>query len=205
MASRTCGYCGYAVHLTLRWFTTDPIGPVNMIRGAYTCDRCQQINAAWLTANANPSGPIAADGLLSAERVSWAPTYLAGQDIPDVPDQIASAASEAYLCQSAGANRGAILLARTAIEATAKAKDIKTGGLLAKIDALAEQGFIRPLIAQGAHQVRLIGNDMAHGDLNAPIDENDVAATLQLMTIVLNEVFQTPALIAQITAKRSGD
>jgi len=82
----------------------------------------------------------------------------------DVPEPIRSTASEAFACASIGAHRAAILLARTTIEATAKAEAITSGSLVAKIDALKAANHIRPDVADAAHEVRLLGNDMAHGD-----------------------------------------
>jgi len=64
----------------------------------------------------------------------------------------------------------AILMARTTIEATAKSQAIITGSLIAKIDAMAmaTAQLIRPALRDAAHAIRHLGNDMAHGDVEAP-------------------------------------
>ncbi|GLW92461.1 DUF4145 domain-containing protein [Actinokineospora globicatena] len=127
---------------------------------------------------------------------------IVGKAFPDVPSPIAAAASQAYMCSQAGAPYGAMILARAVIEATAKEKQIVTGGLLAKIDELHSQGVIREYVRAGAHEVRHFGNEIAHGDLVAAIDPADVELALELMGEVLREVFQAPARVAAATAKR---
>jgi hypothetical protein len=96
----------------------------------------------------------------------------------------------------------AILMARTVVEATAKNKGITTGTLAAKINAMKDAGLIRPAIAEQAHEVRFAGNDMAHGDIEAPVEETDSEELLALMAEVLSEVFQGPARLERIRAKR---
>src|SRR6185437_16591865 len=51
------------------------------------------------------------------------------ESFADVPRTVADAASEAILCMQAGALRGAILLARAVIEATAKDQSVRSGSL----------------------------------------------------------------------------
>ena len=110
----------------------------------------------------------------SGVRVPLAPPYLTwmpqpgtttdGESFADVPASVADAAAEAVLCLEAGAPRGAILLARAAIEATAKDRGVTKGSLAQKIDQLHEGGHIRTYLRDGAYEVRYTGNDMAHGD-----------------------------------------
>ncbi|MBU5868948.1 DUF4145 domain-containing protein, partial [Vibrio cholerae O1] len=76
----------------------------------------------------------------------------------------------------ANAGRGAVILARAVIEATAKDKGITNGNLYAKIDQLHISGLIREHIKEAAHEVRLGGNDVAHGDiLSGPFSHEETA------------------------------
>lgn len=131
------------------------------------------------------------------------PEKVGGKEFRDVPEHIADAADEAYRCSSINALRAAVLLARSVIEATAKEKSISKGSLWEKIDVLHKQGFIREHIKDGAHEVRLLGNDMAHGDFVEPIDTEDAELILTLMTEVLDEVFQSPARVERARQKRA--
>lgn len=127
--------------------------------------------------------------------IQWIPANSIGKEYEDVPKDIASAASEAYSCFSINANRAAVLLARTALEATAKDKGITDGSLNKKIDKMAEKGIITDQLAQEAHEIRLLGNDMAHGDLGTPVEEDDASDILGFLDSVLDYVYQQPIAI----------
>ena len=86
------------------------------------------------------------------------------------------------------AYRGAVILARSVIEATARDKGMTTGNLMAKIDAMYEARLIREDIKDGAHEVRLLANDAAHGDFGEPVPQTDAKLILTLMDEVLEEV-----------------
>ncbi|MEE8725575.1 MAG: DUF4145 domain-containing protein [Bifidobacterium crudilactis] len=112
-----------------------------------------------------------------------------------MPTDIASAASEAYACFSINANRAAVLLARTTVEAIAKDKGVSSGNLKAKIDTMAEQNIITDQLKDEAHEIRFLGNDMAHGDLGTPVDENDASDILGFLDTLLDYVYQQPIAI----------
>ncbi|MFJ9523220.1 DUF4145 domain-containing protein [Kitasatospora sp. NPDC101801] len=138
-----------------------------------------------------------------AVQLEWTPASAVWVSYEDVPSHIASAASEAHACLSINAYRGAVALARAVVEATAKDKRIVNGTLVAKIDALAEQGHIRPITKEAAHEVRHGGNEVAHGDLaGEPLSEDDAASIVTLMDEILNEVYQGPAKMERLKAQR---
>lgn len=93
------------------------------------------------------------------------------------------------------AHRAAAILARAVIEATAKDKGITTGRLVQKIDAMYDARLIREDVRDGAHEVRYLGNDIAHGDFVEPVSKEDADLVLTLMDEVLEEVFQSPARV----------
>lgn len=134
--------------------------------------------------------------------LQWSPSTSGIRGFPDVPEHIGAAASEAYRCADSKNLRAAVLLARSVIEATAKAKNVLNGGLRQKVDEMHERGLIREHIKEGAHEVRHLGNDMAHGDFVDPVDKEDADLVLALMSEVLAEVFQSPAKVARARAAR---
>ena len=121
---------------------------------------------------------------------------------PDVPSKIAETAHEAWTCHAAGAHRGAVMLARAVVESTAKEKGIKNGTLNIKIDELANQDFIRKVVAEQAHEIRHMGNSTAHGDLDDAVTPEDSEEVLNLMAEVLNEVWQAPARSRRLAKAR---
>ena len=180
----------------------------SLIRLAAICDQCGNVSIA--------NGPVAdpygdsvdlkrvithADS--GNEELVWDPKVGHAPTVDDVPDHIARAAREAYSSSSVQNNMAAILMARTVVEATAKSKGIDSGNLASKINKLRDGGFIRPAIAEQAHEVRFMGNDMAHGDIDEAPDAIDAEEILALMSEVLSEVFQGPARLERIRKRRT--
>jgi hypothetical protein len=134
----------------------------------------------------------------------WYPVDTRGKRYPDVPVAIAAAASEAHRCMAVEGYRGAVILARSVIEATAKDKGMTTGkrDVVTKVDAMYEARLIREDIRDGAHEVRHLANDSAHGDFAEPVPRTDAELILALMDEVLQEVYQGPARVARRKAAR---
>lgn len=172
--------------------------------GTFACDSCDRFSLAYFSIEGNPSGLSNQEYLERMDSsLCWLPTR--GQQPPtfeDVPEHIANAAQEAYRCRSIHAHRAAVLLARSVIEATAKEQGIKKGTLADKIQEMHDQRLIREHIQVGAHEIRYLGNDMAHGDFIDPIEHEDSQLVLQLMSEVLFEVFESPARVAKARAAR---
>lgn len=137
--------------------------------------------------------------------LDWWPRKVGGKDFPDVPEHIASTANEAHLCMSVGAHRGAIALARAVVEATAKHHGIEKGMLDKKIIEMAKQGVISEAMKDAADEIRFAGNEVAHADLaEEPITAADAEDVLELMDAVLTRVYQEPAQVARVRARREG-
>lgn len=119
-----------------------------------------------------------------------------------MPTSINQAASEAYACYSIGSYRAAALLARTVIEAVAKDKGITSGSLVSKINQLRKADLLTANLTEAAHDIRLTGNDIAHGDLSIPISEEDCDDLLDFMSSILEEIYQRPANLARRKAQR---
>ncbi|ROP78317.1 uncharacterized protein DUF4145 [Frigoribacterium sp. PhB107] len=137
-----------------------------------------------------------------ADELVWSPLAAAAPDYPRVPAHVARCAQEAHMSHSIGAEAASILMARTTIEATAKSKGIVKGNLYAKIEELSNTGVIRASALSVAHAIRHLGNDMAHGDVEDAPSAEDASDALQLMDLILNEVFQATNLAEEILARR---
>ncbi|MEV7875565.1 DUF4145 domain-containing protein [Microbacterium sp. NPDC089188] len=128
----------------------------------------------------------------------WIPTEPVGKDYPDLPSHISGPADEAHRCQSIGAHRASILMARGVIEAAAKDQGVTKGRLYEKIEALVAKNVLRPLVGEAAHAVRHIANDQAHGDFSVSIvDNEDSAGALALMDEVIDEVYGRSARLSR--------
>jgi hypothetical protein len=223
MASRVCWNCEKESHQTVRSEPLREAGPVaaaNFWFALFQCDNCgygsvgqirlerSQINPNQRTFNQSQVDPYVTQTVKLAidapnAPITWLPQHVLGRRFDDVPDWIADAASEAYACYSIRSYRAAILLARSVVEAVAKDKGITNGSLAGKIDALADANHIRPLIQSTAHEIRHLGNDMAHGDFVEPTTDEDAEDVLDFMSVVLAEVYQLPAQVNARQATRA--
>lgn len=179
------------------------------VRVAATCDFCSKLSIGE-GSGGEPSLrgdeidlSVARHVLEDKTYVQWLPVAGEAPDVVDVPEAIGRAAREAYSSASVGNHMAAILMARTVIEATAKAQGISSGDLSKKINSMRDKQLIRPAVADQAHEVRYAGNDMAHGDIDVVPDAIDSEEILALMGSVLTEVFQDPARLERIRAKRA--
>ena len=133
---------------------------------------------------------------------TW-PTAIHRRAYPDVPEAIASAASEAHQALGALAPRAAVAMARATVEATAKQKQITGRNLQTKIENMTAAGLISDAMKEAADEIRFAGNEAAHGDLvDEPISVDDAAEVVKLMDAMLERIYQEPARVAQIRANR---
>jgi hypothetical protein len=157
-----------------------------------TCDNCEMPVCGAYTSDADDEEDIEV----------W-PKAVSRKSYRDVPEAIASAASEAHQALGAFAPRAAVAMARAVVEATAKQKGITGGRLESKIDNLAEEGLISEATKEVAHEIRFAGNEVAHGDLvQEPVSVEGARDIVELMDVILQRVYQEPAKVARIRADR---
>lgn len=209
MASRVCWNCETDAHQTL---LTDPVTERAFSRtsqrsyawfGLFQCDHCGYVSIGMRSYNhgiVNLTHQARTRMDVPDADLRWLPEHVLGRRFDDVPEWIADAASEAYACYSIRSYRASMLMARSVVEAVAKDKGITKGSLADKIDGLAAADHIRPLIQTTAHEIRHLGNDMAHGDFVEPTTAEDAEDVLDFMSVVLAEVYQLPA---QVNARQT--
>lgn len=188
---------------------TDPQAVPSPYPGTYaytatfqcSSEKCARLSIGTIvrgTAYASPKSEMLRD-----PDIEWEPRSIRQRTFVDVPEQIASTASEAHACLSIQAYRGAVALARAVVEATAKDKGIIKGPLVAKIDEMHKQDLIRDITRQLAHEIREGGNEIAHGDLaDEPMPLEDAEAIVALMDEILEEVYQGPARMMALKKSR---
>lgn len=199
MARRLCWYCETTTHMTLiEASVREHAAPDNshqIAQGAFFCDECKMMSLGVVARESSRYMDQAALALDRGDNLTWLPVKGVGRQFSDVPEHIASAASEAFEAASIKAHRAAVLMARSVIEATAKAKGHSRGSLADKIDAMRQADQIREHVKEAAHEIRHLGNDMAHGDFVVPVSKEEAEEVLDLMAEILHEVFQSPAKI----------
>lgn len=176
---------------------------------AATCDNCGRINTArgmvtFVNPGRKPEGaitdPVKYAGKLEGK--TMAPPLLLQPDTEYIPDNVAGFLTEAHHALSVGAFRAVLLLVRSTIEASAKTKGVNTGTLFQKIDALAEHQLIRPGTKQLAHALRILGNDIAHGDISEVPTKEDAEDSLTILKLILEDLFVAEAMRINMLTRR---
>jgi len=208
VAETTCGWCGRDVHMTQ--LTKQPQVKRSTYGSGYVSDaayRCDNVNCnrfsvvTWLTSY-DPSDSFRSGEPECYDQAQWSPPPVSRPQYSDVPDHIAAAAREAWLCHGHGAHTAACAVARSVIEAAAKALGITVRGIEPKIDKLAEQQLIWGDLVLSAHVVRQFGNDAAHGDVLQPPTAKEALDVLDITDELLHQLFTTPARSARLRAAR---
>lgn len=148
MASTQCWDCGEVARMLPVPGTGGGMDDGISRYSTFTCQECGSPSMCYFEPDQDGWGQM---------RARWVP--LPGLDnkesFSNVPPRVAEAAAEAVLCMSAGARRGAILLARAVIEATAKDKGVTGGNLQQKIERLHEAGLPTDTGATRANRAKL--------------------------------------------------
>lgn len=136
---------------------------------------------------------------------SWSPPPMRPVDTAFIPDGVAGYFKEAHDAFSVSAYRAVLLLVRSVIEATAKDCGISSGSLVQKINKLDEEGHIRRGTKDMAHALRILGNDMAHGDIDEVPTQEDADDALTIARFVLDDVYVADARRADMMERRNKD
>lgn len=208
MTATVCAWCkahSNMTPLTRPHVVSGAQGAYQAVQSAFSCNNCQKLSIGSTVVPLNARIPSAVDYTWWDDKklLRWTPEKVGGREFPDVPQHVAGAADEAFRCRNIDALRSAILLARSVIEATCKDHGVTKGSLAQKIDEMTGKGLIRPFTQDAAHELRYLGNDMAHGDFVDEVDADDAEAVLEVMAEILNEVYQGPARVRRMKAKRT--
>lgn len=134
---------------------------------------------------------------------SWSPSPVQPVDLAFIPEAVAGFFKEAHEALSIGAYRAVLLLVRSTIEAAAKSVNVTTGSLVAKINQLHDDGHIRAAAKEMAHALRILGNDMAHGDIDTTPTQEDAEDAVLIARYVLDDIYVADARRAEMLARRS--
>lgn len=220
MLSGTCAFCGNQTHFSARAARVGTGERRNDGKSQHsydlevsaTCDACHRFNAAYgetayftryLDAGSILTG---ASAIFEGEAMtvdSWSPPPMRPVDTAFIPDGVAGFYKEAHDAFSISAWRAVMLLVRSVIEATAKDREVTSGSLVQKINQLSEQGHIRRGTKDMAHALRILGNDMAHGDIDEIPTQEDANDALTIARFVLDDVYVADARRADMMARRA--
>jgi hypothetical protein len=114
-----------------------------------------------------------------------------------IPEPIKTDFTEAYLCLSVGAYRGAAVMGRRALQNICLEKGAKEGASLqTQIDWLFSEGIITKELKDWAHEVRYVGNDAAHPNKQL-VTQNDAEDIINLLEQFADVLYIAPHIAAE--------
>jgi hypothetical protein len=133
----------------------------------------------------------------------YEPKNVVSVEFPDVPDHIASDASEAFRCSGVNAWRATVAIARRAVQAAALEQGAPDNKLQHQIDWLDDQRKITPQMREMAHEIRLSGNDGAHPGKDGlqDVGKDQAEAVLAFLEDFLRHLYQMPARLDRARSK----
>lgn len=180
--------------------------------GVFSCHHCDgyMIAYGYLTPSqiSNHGRPRETfSGLEIAERIGkfvWHPANAFAPNFEGLPPNIETAASEVHVSLGNGQIIAAAIVARATLEAVIKDQGIAENLSLAqKIGKLQEAGSITKLLTDQAHSIRLVGNDMAHGDFCELPEREEVEHIVEFMDALIDILYVQPARLKAAQKKRA--
>lgn len=165
------------------------------------CRHCRQgvvvVEEQWI--GDQPKTKQETGGVISYRGIHWWP--LPGAKLsPDIPNDIASAFTEAVTALAANCPRASAVMARRTLEAIAIDEGETKGTLAERLNALGTKGVLHPTLSEWAKEVRLVGNVGAHFD---PIDQVTIEDAQQLVSFIRELLKYLYELPAELNRRRS--
>jgi len=129
---------------------------------------------------------------ISHKGIHWWP--LPAADLPKtVPGDIADSFAEAVRSLSGNCARAASVMARRTLEVIASNKGAKGKDLSQRLQNLAQNGLLPPMLAEMAKEVRLVANVGAHYDPVQHVSRQDAWDLIEFVREVIKYLYEFPA------------
>jgi hypothetical protein len=117
-----------------------------------------------------------------------------------IPRAVRSSMEEAIKCESQQCYRAAALMIRRTLEELCKDKKATGRDLANRLEDLGKHIVIPKELLEGAHELRLLGNDAAHIEAKqyADVGREEIAAAIDLAKALLQATYQTSALLERL-------
>jgi len=98
----------------------------------------------------------------------------------------------------------AAVMARSALQFALRDRGAIPAKLYKEIEELADKGILHPLMKDWSHEVRELGNDSAHPELNAPpTDPKDARDIVKFLDFLLLYLYDLPTDISKYRQRRN--
>ena len=210
--SYQCPYCSVSTHSEVlnlfvtrgtQWFSL-PSPATKLYTLILQCTRCEGVAMVLWPYGEDMRGHarITTRSLLPFPQAA---RQVFGSDDQSVPPAILEDLRQAELAFQAGAVNGAGLLLRRACQYICRDRGCKGRNLDDEIDALAPK-YITKEMAELAHGIRIVGNEIAHPDPNTParISAQDVSDCWDFTVELIKVIYIHPGQVADLRGRLGG-
>lgn len=119
----------------------------------------------------------------------------------DLPMLVQSSYQDASRCFSASLYEPCVLMCRKTLEVISTINNAKGKNLAQKLNDLKELGYIDQKLLNWSHEIRSIGNDVAH-EVDSKINKEDAGDALELTEAILLYVFSLSSKFENFQKRR---
>ena len=98
----------------------------------------------------------------------------------------------------------ASVMCRSAMQAVLRDKGASGRTLRDEIEDVGKKGLLPPIVMEWAHELRLLGNESAHPELDqTAANSQDVTDAIKFLDLLLHYIYDLPAKIGKYRARRN--
>lgn len=124
-----------------------------------------------------------------------------------LPTAVLDCLEEAIRCEAARCFRASAMMIRRTLEEVCKERNASGGDLKKRLAALGKQVAIPAAVIDGLTELRFLGNDAAHVEIQQfpQVDKEEVDLALEVVKIVLQAVYQYEGVVQRLAARRAAN
>lgn len=173
----------------------------------YKCGNCAGFVMVLWSASEDYRKAVYSNRTLHAYRVLPWPLKI-GDGSENWPPTIRRYWKQAHKAQLDGNYDSAAIMARSTLQAITRHQGVKAKDLYTEIELLVQKSAIPQILADWSHEVRELGNPVAHPQISVELDEDhatdpkDAEDILEFMDYLLRYIYDIPAQIDEYRERR---
>jgi hypothetical protein len=195
-----CAFCGESGNWKCVFHDEKkkPNGHKRLNFDVYQCGNCAGfVHVLW------SSSEHSIEGLHNYHVLPW-PLKDAPDPSEDWPEQVQRFWIQAHQSANGEIWDGASVMSRSALQIVLRDQGAVGKTLKDEIDDLATKGTLPPVMKDWAHELRLLGNESAHPEIDQTgADPQDVRDAIEFLDVLLHYIYDLPAQIKQYRNRRS--
>lgn len=204
-----CAFCEEKDNwdLTHREQKKKPNGTKIIFFDTYKCGNCGGFVMVLWSSSEPPNKLHPTRGLHDFKVLPWPLRIGDGSD--NWPKVAARYWKQAHKNLISGNNDAVAIMARSALQAITRQQKAKGSNLYEEIEDLSKKGLIPKIIKEWSHEVRLLGNPVAHPEMDEvaedePTDPKDAEDIVEFLDYLLEYLYDLPAQIDSYRNRKKG-